>query len=214
MQVTKLGHCCLLVETETARVLTDPGLFTVDAYDDLPPIDVILVTHEHGDHLHVPSVVALVAQYPEVVVVCNHSVGQLLAEAGVSYAVLEGTDAATHGGVHLRAWDGPHAEIYQAIGQVPTTGYLIAETLFLPGDSWSVPDYSITALALPVAGPWCCVKDAIAFAFAVQPQTVFPVHDGLLHDTGRAITYKHPENELSAAGMRFVSLAVGESMTC
>lgn len=214
MRVTKLGHCCLLIETKEVRILTDPGLFTVEACADLPAIDIIVITHEHGDHLHVQSVTDLVAKYPETVVVCNQSVSDLLAEARVSCQVVEGTAEAVVAGVALRAWDGPHAEIYQEVGQVPTTGYLIDDALFLPGDSWSVPEYDVDTLALPVAGPWCRIKDAIDFALAVQPQTVFPVHDGLLNETGQAITYPHPERELNAAGMRFVSLTAGESFTC
>lgn len=214
MRITKLGHCCLLVETKEVRLLTDPGLFTAAACAELSTIDIIVITHEHGDHLHVSSVVDLVARCPDVVVVCNHSVGRLLDEAGVTHQVLEGTADMTVSGIALRAWDGPHAEIYQEVGQVPTTGYLIDDALFLPGDSWSVPEYDVDTLALPVAGPWCRIKDAIDFALAVQPQTVFPVHDGLLNETGQAITYPHPERELNAAGMRFVSLTAGESFAC
>lgn len=214
MKVTKLEHCCLLIETEAKTVLTDPGVFVAEKLTDLPALDLLLITHEHADHLHVPAVAALTAQFPELVVVCNQAVGKLLAEAGVSYQVLEGQAIDTFAGVSLRAWDGVHEEIYQAVGQVQATGYLIDETIFLPGDSWAVPDFAVPTLALPVAGPWCRIADAITFALAVKPQTVFPVHDGLLNEMGQKITYQHPDRELTAAGMRFVSLSAGESFTC
>jgi len=204
----------LLIETKGKRILTDPGAFTTEAYATLSPLDVIVITHEHGDHLHVPSVAALVEQSPEVVVVCNYSVGQLLQEAGVAHQVVEGTAKAECAGVSLRAWDGPHAEIYQAVGQVPATSYLIDETLFLPADSWSVPEYVVEVLALPVAGPWCRIADAIDFALAVKPKTVFPVHDGVLSEVGQQVTYPHPKRELSNAGMQFVALKAGESLMC
>jgi len=57
MKVKKFGHCCLLIEEDGVRTLTDPG-----GYTDLDVvvrqsrnIDVILITHEHADHIHVPS---------------------------------------------------------------------------------------------------------------------------------------------------------------
>lgn len=214
MKITKLEHCCLLLETNGKTILTDPGVFVADQLSELPSLDLLLITHEHADHLHVPAVAALRDQHPELLVVCNQAVGKLLDDADIPYTVLEGRQQATHAGVTLRAWDGPHAEIYQAVGQVQATGYLIDETVFLPGDSWSVPDYTVPTLALPVAGPWCRIADAITFALAVQPQTVFPVHDGLLNETGQTITYQHPKRELSAAGIHFVALADGESFTC
>lgn len=54
MKVTKFGHCCLLIEEEGLRILTDPGSYST-RQNDVQNIDVILITHEHPDHLHIES---------------------------------------------------------------------------------------------------------------------------------------------------------------
>ena len=51
MQLTHLGHACLLVETETARLLIDPGMDS--SFADVRDLDAVLVTHQHPDHIDV-----------------------------------------------------------------------------------------------------------------------------------------------------------------
>ena len=72
MQITKLGHCCLLVETKGKRILTDPGSYTVEAQSRLTNIDYILFTHEHQDHYHLESLRALLANNPQALVYANN----------------------------------------------------------------------------------------------------------------------------------------------
>jgi L-ascorbate metabolism protein UlaG (beta-lactamase superfamily) len=53
--ITWHGHACFLLEHEGARVIIDPFLTgnpkAVIGTADLPPLDAILLTHGHGDHL-------------------------------------------------------------------------------------------------------------------------------------------------------------------
>ena len=79
MFITKFGHCCLLIEEKGVRILTDPGSYTT-AQDALKDIDVVLITHEHQDHFHVPSVKKILENNPEVVIITNTSVCNLLAK--------------------------------------------------------------------------------------------------------------------------------------
>ena len=212
MKITKLGHCCLLIEVAGRRVLTDPGMFTVAQHSAVRDIDVVVITHEHGDHCHTDSVVDIVAANPNVQIVCNASVGAVLQSVELAYTTVAHGQSVLCAGVPIRAHDSTHAEIYEAVGQVPTTGYLIGERLFCPGDSWDQPEFSVEVLALPVAGPWCRIADAIRFALAVRPATVFPVHDGLLNEQGVGITYSHPATQLTAANITFTPLRDGATL--
>src|SRR5687767_2566928 len=73
-----LGHATVLINFYGVRILTDPALFTrigVDvglgsigplrlvncalAADELPEIDLVLVSHAHFDHLDTPSLAAV-----------------------------------------------------------------------------------------------------------------------------------------------------------
>lgn len=209
MKITKLGHCSLLIQTKGLVILTDPGNFSV-AQDTVVGIDVILITHEHTDHFHLVSLQAVLKNNPSARVFTNSSVGQKLAEAGITFTLLEGRSKTEVAGVVIAAFDHRHEEIFDEIGQVQNTGYFIDDRLFYPGDAFCEPEHAVEILALPVAGPWCRIEAAIRYAFSVAPKKVFPVHDGVLIPERSAAFYTVPEKVLAEKGIEFVSLREGE----
>jgi len=55
MKITRFAQSCILIETNGKRILLDPGnLQYKESYPDheWKDIDVLLVTHKHGDHCH------------------------------------------------------------------------------------------------------------------------------------------------------------------
>jgi L-ascorbate metabolism protein UlaG (beta-lactamase superfamily) len=63
-QVTYIGHATLLIELDGLRLLTDPLLTarvshlsrtSTIPHLDLPHLDVVLLSHLHADHFHLPS---------------------------------------------------------------------------------------------------------------------------------------------------------------
>lgn len=211
MKITKYGHCCLLIETGERRILTDPGGFS-HGFTELTELDLILITHEHPDHLHTDSLKALLENNPSASVVCNASVGKIIAEQGISFRELPDQKVITVAGITLKAYDGPHVEIIGDYGLVQNTGFLVDQAFFYPGDAYTVPDESVNLLALPVAGPWCKVSEAIQYALAVQPDTAIPVHDAGLSEEGKSVTYPHFHRELNAAHITFVELSETETI--
>lgn len=211
MIITKLGHCCLLIETHDTRILTDPG-FLSTTQNDLLNIDIILITHEHKDHLHTESLSIILKNNPKAVIVTNSSVGKILLDLKIPYTVLEGNAVTQLSDTHLTACDGTHAEIIEKYGLVQNTGYFIDEQLFYPGDAYTNPQREVPILALPVAGPWCKVSEVIRYALEIKPEVAFPVHDGILTEAGKTITHGVVATKLTEAGIQFSSLKEGESI--
>src|SRR5437870_1976167 len=100
MRITKFGHCCLLVEIDGLRILTDPGNLS-EAQNDVMNIDVVLITHEHADHFHTPSVEAVLKNNQQAVVITNTAVGKLLEKLGVAFECIEHGEGTEKGGVTI-----------------------------------------------------------------------------------------------------------------
>jgi N-acyl-phosphatidylethanolamine-hydrolysing phospholipase D len=101
--VTWIGHATLLVQMEHATFLTDPiwseraspVSFTGPkraqapgvALEDLPPIDFVLISHDHYDHLDVDTLRALAKRRPETRFVAPLGNVPTLRDAGVTNVV-------------------------------------------------------------------------------------------------------------------------------
>ncbi len=191
--------------------MTDPGSFS-SGMEAETGIDVVLITHEHADHVHVPALKHILTNNPLAVVVGNSSVAELLAGEHIACTVLEGTAAAEVSGIQFEAFDCKHEEIFEDIGQVQNTGYFIGNRLFYPGDSFGNPGRAIDILALPVAGPWCKLPDAIRYCIAVKPKKAFPVHDALIKNEFIGSAHRVPGVVLPQHGIEFIPLKEGESV--
>ncbi len=209
MKIKKIGHCCLVIKTDNLTILTDPGAFST-GQDSVAGIDIILITHEHPDHLHIDSLSRVLANNPNAKIVTNSAVGKKLDEKGIEYSVLEGRNTEQFSQIKIEAFDCKHEEIFEEIGQVQNTGYFIGDKLFYPGDAFCNPEKSVDILALPVAGPWCKIPDAIRYALKVKPKKVFPVHDGMLQGDKIGATHKVPEKVLSENGIEFIIMNNGD----
>lgn len=211
MNITKFGQCCLLIEVAGKRILTDPGRFST-SQNEVENIDLILITHEHADHLHSESLAAIIEKNPNATVMTNTSVGKILTDLGVAYTIVEGRDQTDHNGLLIEAFDGEHVEIIDEYGIVQNTGYFINEELFYPGDAYTDPEKPVRVLALPVAGPWCKAADAIRYAKTIQPKKTFPVHDAVLSESGVELTHGLFSTQLTQAGIEFIPLKHNESI--
>jgi len=180
MKIRKIGHCCLIIETKGKKIMTDPGSFTVEGQGKENNIDLILITHEHGDHFHIESIKKILEKNPNAKIITNSGVGKLLDSEGIKYEVLKNKIATEVFGVEFEAHDCRHEEIFEDLGQVENTGYFIDKRLFYPGDAFYNPGSPIEILALPVAGPWCRVRNFVRYALEIKPKVCFPVHDGML----------------------------------
>ena len=203
MRIKKLGHCCLVIEEKGKKIMTDPGSWTVEEQIKETNIDLIIITHEHGDHIHIDSLKTILLNNPDAHIITNAGVGKLLDKEGIKYEILENKLSKDFFGVEIESHSCKHEEIYKEIGQVENTGFFIGQRLFYPGDSFYNPEKQVEILALPVAGPWANVKDSVNYALAIKPKICFPIHDGMLKSFGanHVITMK----VLKENGIDFIS---------
>jgi len=211
MKINKLGHCCLIIETNGKRIMTDPGGDTFvdpNLKNSAKNISVVLITHEHQDHLHIDSLKKVLENNPQAIVITNNAVGKLLTEAGIEFTKIEDGQKYDLDGVNIAGFGSKHAEIYGSYGQVQNTGYMV-DSLCYPGDGFANPNAKVDILALPIAGPWMKIKDAVDYAKIIQPRIAFPVHDSYIHSWASFI-WNGPENFLKEAGIKFKKLEIGK----
>ncbi|MEK7608049.1 MAG: MBL fold metallo-hydrolase [Patescibacteria group bacterium] len=207
MNITKFGHCCLLIEEGGVRILTDPGTYSTQQ-NEVKNIDFVLITHEHADHLHIDSLKVLLKNNPDAKVITNNSVGMLLEKDGITFNPVEDGQSFDASGVLIEGFGKDHAVMHASIPATQNTGYFIASKLFYPGDAFTNPGKQVDVLALPVAGPWMKLPEAIDYAIDINPRTCFPVHDGILKAPGS--THLIPPKVLGPKEIEFVTLEIDE----
>jgi len=123
--VTWVGHATLLVQMDHVSFLTDPiwsdtaspvsfvgprrfvppGL----ALDDLPPIDFVVISHNHYDHLDLASLVALAERDPETRFFVPLANAELLRENGIARVEeLDWGETRRHGDVVVHCLPSQH----------------------------------------------------------------------------------------------------------
>ncbi len=212
MNITKFGHCCLLIKEGSALILTDPG-----NYNDVPEIsdlDAILLTHEHGDHVHIESIKRLRALNPDVVIITHDGVGKILTKEDIPHVLIKDMETIFVKEVSITSYGTEHAHICEGILTPRNTGFMINKKLFYPGDSFHNPGVKIEILALPVSGPWMRIEDAVEYAKQINPKVVFPVHDGMLKQDHRlGPTRNVPRAILTPLGVEYRDMVEGSVET-
>lgn len=213
MKITKLGHCCLLIEDAGRKILTDPGAWTT-TQNDVKGINIIVITHEHFDHFHIDSLKIVLANNPTAIILTNTRVAELIAEEGTAatVTVVEDLQSITACGIDIAGFGTEHASIYPSIQPVMNTGYLIQNKFFIPGDAFINPGVPIEILAMPMIGPWMKLAESVNWALKIKPKVCIPIHDGMLNP--RQWIYGIPSKILPENGIRFDALEPGSSAEC
>jgi L-ascorbate metabolism protein UlaG (beta-lactamase superfamily) len=185
------------LEHDGGVLVIDPGIWSEPRA--LRGADAVLVTHEHVDHIDVLRLIGLgVPVY-------------LPAEAdipGVPGIGVGADERFVAAGFSVRAVGGRHAVIYDGQPSCVNLGYLIDGGLYHPGDSLFVPEQPVETLLVPAQASWLKTGEAIDFVRAVNPQRVFPIHDGQLNERGLQSVNSWLAEQV---GSRYRWLAPGET---
>jgi L-ascorbate metabolism protein UlaG (beta-lactamase superfamily) len=210
MKVTKYGHCCLLIEEKDLRILTDPGSFTTEQ-DSVKNVDVVLITHEHQDHFHIESLKNILKNNKFAKIITNKGVAKLLDKEKIKYELVEDKQHTKIKNVFIEGFGIEHAEMHSSIPRSGNTGYFINNRLFYPGDAFTNPGKNVEILALPVAGPWMKVGEAIDYALELKPKVCFPVHDGIYAKEMRGFAGRMAAGILEHKRIEFVQMNDGDT---
>ncbi len=184
LTVTFLGHASLIFKFDGKVIHVDPFGKVAD-YAGLPKADLILVTHEHYDHLD-PRALALITK-PGTIVVASRACAGLVKGAVIMVngesKEMEGikVEAVPAYNVEHRRSDGtPFHPAGDGNGYVITFG---GKRVYVAGDTENVPEMmklkNIDIAFLPMNVPYTMSPEMVASAArAIRPAVIYPYHYG------------------------------------
>ena len=187
-----VGHGTLVFRLGDRLIHVDPVSREAD-YDSMPDADVILVTHEHGDHLD-PDAIAKIRTADTEIVVSSSCAGRLegatVMKNGETRTVggFEVTAVPAYNVVHKRSG----GEAYHPKGN--GNGYVIRfgdTRVYVAGDTENTPEMKaledIDVAFLPMNLPYTMTPEMVADAArAFRPRILYPYHFGDT-DTGELV---------------------------
>ncbi len=190
--ITWLGHSAFLIEENDTRILIDPfldGCPTASlASADLPPIDIVLVTHDHGDH--VGQAVDICKNHKAMLGAVVETAFRLMEEGVPQDQVLNSIGFNFGGTVEHK---GVKVTMIPALHTSQTglpAGYIIrmpsGVTIYHAGDTGLFADmeiwaklYPLDVACLPIGGTFTMDARQAAYACALlQVGKVIPMHYG------------------------------------
>ncbi|MCK0114089.1 MBL fold metallo-hydrolase [Ornithinimicrobium sp. F0845] len=212
MQITHLGHSCVLLEVADQRILIDPG--TLSDFADVRDLTAVVGTHQHPDHVDPARLATLLSANPGARVLLEGQTAAAVTEAAGDHAerlesMSSGTDILL-GPVSLSPVGQRHAVIHDYVPRIDNTGVVVrAEgepSVFHPGDALDAEPGPVDVLLVPLSAPWARVSDTVEFARRIAPARAVPIHDGLLNDNGRPTYLRHLTDFGADGGLEVLDL--------
>jgi L-ascorbate metabolism protein UlaG (beta-lactamase superfamily) len=206
---TWLGHAAFKVETPKGKViLIDPWLDNPKApssVKNLEKVDLILVTHAHGDHLG--NTVELAQQY-NATVICNTELAKYLEKKGVKQVIgIQNSGVYNFDGIKVTMVDAKHSSSAEDKGQTiylgEAAGFIVelenGFTFYHAGDTGLFGDMKLIAemykpelVMIPIGGYYTMgPKEAAKACDLLNPKYIIPMHYGTFPQlTGTPVEFK------------------------
>jgi L-ascorbate metabolism protein UlaG (beta-lactamase superfamily) len=184
LTITFIAHATLILTYGTTVIHVDPVGQYAD-YAALPKADIVLVTHEHSDHLD-PKAVAAVRAKDTAVIVSASCAGKL-----PGAVVMKNGEARTVKGIGIVAVPAYNIVNLRAPGQPfhpkgAGNGYVLTlgdRRVYVAGDTENTPEMKglagIDIAFLPMNLPYTMTPEMVADAArAFRPKVLYPYHFG------------------------------------
>ena len=209
MKLTKYEHACLVLEINDEKLIVDPGAFTMPL-GDLGDVVAIVVTHEHPDHWTPEQLDRILARNPDATI--YGPAGFALAAASYTVTEVHDGDTAEVGPFSLAFYGSRHAVIHSSIPVIDNVGVMVNNTLFYPGDAFTVPPVSVDTLAVPSSAPWLKIGETMDYVTAVAPKRSFPTHEMVSSVIGKNMANDRIRTVTEAAGGQFFPLEPNDTL--
>lgn len=193
VEIHFIGHGTLMFRMNDFVIHIDP-VKSSGSYDNLPKADLILVTHEHGDHLD-PALIAELRK-DKTRMLCNSASSQMVPWA----EVMKPGESVKAGPCLVEAVDAYNIKNERAPGQPfhpkgQGNGYIInygSKRFYVAGDTENTPEMkalkNIDVAFLPMNLPYTMSPEMVAdAAMAFKPAILYPYHYGSTN-TGTIVT--------------------------
>ena len=184
LEITFIGHGTLMLNLGGKIIHIDPWSRLAD-YSKMPKADLILLTHEHRDHLDMKAIEILRAEKTDVVLTqtCSSQVkgGIVMNNGDVRISKKLKIEAVpAYNIVHMRSKGVPYHPKGMGNGYVITFG---GKRVYVAGDTENTPEMTmlkdIDIAFLPMNLPYTMTPEMVASATkAFKPKILYPYHYG------------------------------------
>ncbi|MDF1574591.1 MAG: MBL fold metallo-hydrolase [Bacteroidales bacterium] len=182
-----IGHCTLMFKINGLVIHIDPVMREAD-YASQPDADLVLVTHEHGDHLDMSAIGHIMKENTQLILTetCLEQLEDFEA------MVMKNGDSETIQGIKIKAIPAynllhkrPNGSPYHPKGV--GNGYILEfgnTKVLIAGDTENIPELrnlkeDIAVAFLPMNVPYTMTPEMVAdAALAFQPGILYPYHYG------------------------------------
>ena len=200
LRITFLGHGSLMFTVDEKVIHVDPFSRVAD-YAALPKADLILITHEHQDHLDAAALKAIRTEDTAIVLteLCDQQIDGGIVMRNGDMSVVQGLSieaVPAYNLIHTRESGDPFHPCGHGNGYVLTIG----ETrVYIAGDSENTPEMmalsNIDIAFLPMNLPYTMTPEMVAdAAHAMKPRILYPYHFGST-DTSQLVDLLRDQRE-------------------
>jgi L-ascorbate metabolism protein UlaG (beta-lactamase superfamily) len=184
LEIVFLGHGSLMFMLGEKVIHVDPFSRVAD-YSTLPKADLILITHEHRDHLDAEALASIRTEDTDIVMteLCEEQVEGGIVMRNGDMSVVQGLSieaVPAYNLIHTRESGDPFHPCGQGNGYVITFG---DTRVYVAGDSENTPEMTnlrdIDIAFLPMNLPYTMTPRMVAAAAtAMRPRILYPYHFG------------------------------------
>ncbi|UCB45466.1 MAG: MBL fold metallo-hydrolase [Spirochaetota bacterium] len=192
LKITFIGHGTLMLRFKDKIIHVDPVGRYAD-YSLLPKADIILVTHEHGDHLDTKAIQKILTEKTEIIFTekCMKKVDSGIIMKNGDVKIVHGLKieaVPAYNIVHMRSEGKPFHPKGEGNGYIITFG---DKRIYIAGDTENTPEMkglkNIDISFLPMNLPYTMTPEMVSDAAkAFRPKILYPYHYGDT-DTSRLI---------------------------